>query len=45
VQELDAARVEVLDGLAPGERVLLGPNLTQLTDGAAVAIEVPHADR
>jgi len=45
VQELDAARVEVLDGLAPGERVLLGPNLTRLTDGAEVAVEVPHADR
>jgi hypothetical protein len=25
--------------------VLLGPNLTQLTDGAPVAVEVPHADR
>jgi RND family efflux transporter MFP subunit len=45
VAELDAQRVEVLDGLAPGERVLLGPNLTQLTDGAEVAVEVPHADR
>jgi hypothetical protein len=45
VAELDAARVEVLEGLAPGERVLFGPNLTQLTDGAPVAVEVPHADR
>lgn len=45
VRELDALRVEVLEGLAPGERVLLGPNLSQLADGSPVAIEVPHADR
>jgi RND family efflux transporter MFP subunit len=45
IAELDAMRVEVLEGVAPGERVLLGPNLTQLTDGAPVAVEVPHADR
>jgi len=45
VKELDAARVEVLDGLAPGERVLLGPNLTQLTDGSAVTVEISRADR
>ena len=44
-QELDATRIEVLEGLQPGERVLLGPNLSQLTDGAEVAVEVPHADR
>ena len=45
LRELDAARVEVLDGLASGERVLLGPNLTQLSDGTKVVVEVPHADR
>jgi RND family efflux transporter MFP subunit len=45
VRELDAARVEVLEGLSPGERVLLGPNLTQLSDGSPVAIEVTRADR
>jgi RND family efflux transporter MFP subunit len=45
VRELDAARVEVLEGLAPGERVLLGPNLARLADGSPVAVEVPHADR
>jgi multidrug efflux pump subunit AcrA (membrane-fusion protein) len=45
VRELDAARVEVLEGLAPGERVLAGPNLGQLVDGSPVALEVPHADR
>jgi RND family efflux transporter MFP subunit len=45
LRELDAARVEVLDGLAPGERVLLGPNLTRLADGTPVRVEVAHADR
>jgi RND family efflux transporter MFP subunit len=45
IRELDAERVEVLDGLAPGERVLLGPNLPRLADGTPVAAEVPHADR
>jgi RND family efflux transporter MFP subunit len=45
VRELDAERVEVLEGTAPGERVLLGPNLMQLADGSPVTVEVPHADR
>ena len=45
VKELDAARVEVLEGLAPGEHVLLGPNLAQLTDGSPVAALVTRADR
>jgi RND family efflux transporter MFP subunit len=45
IRELDAARVEVLEGLAPGEQVLLGPNLSRLADGSPVAPEVPHADR
>ena len=45
IRELDAARVEVLEGLAAGERVLLGPNLTQLAEGSSVALEVPRADR
>jgi membrane fusion protein (multidrug efflux system) len=45
VRELDAARVEVLEGAAAGERVLLGPNLMQLADGTPVTVEVPHADR
>ena len=45
IRELDAARVEVLEGLAPGERVLLGPNLSQLADGAPVATEVTRANR
>jgi len=45
VQELDAARVEVLEGLAHDERVLIGPNLTRLSDGAPVAVEVTRANR
>ena len=45
IRELDAERVEVVAGLAPGEHVLLGPNLTQLADGSPVVTEVPHADR
>jgi RND family efflux transporter MFP subunit len=45
IRELDAARVEVLEGLSPGERVLVGPNLMQLADGTPVTVEVPHADR
>lgn len=45
VRELDAARVEILEGLAPGDRVLVGPNVAQLADGSAVVLEVPHADR
>jgi RND family efflux transporter MFP subunit len=45
VRELDARRVEVLEGLSAGERVLLGPNLTQLADGSPVTVEGLHADR
>jgi len=45
LRELDAARVEILEGLAPGDRVLVGPNVPQLADGSPVALEVPHADR
>ena len=45
IRELDAERVEVLEGLAPSEHVLLGPNLPQLAEGSPVVTEVPHADR
>lgn len=45
IRELDATRVEVLEGVAAGEQVLIGPNLAQLADGSPVAVEVPHADR
>lgn len=45
VRELDATRVEVLEGLAAGDRVLAGPNLSRLTEGAPVAVELARADR
>jgi len=45
VRELDARRVEVLEGLAAGEQVLTGPNLGALRDGSAVSIELASAHR
>jgi RND family efflux transporter MFP subunit len=44
-RELDATRVEVLEGLALGDRVLAGPNLPLVADGAPVIVEVAHVDR
>jgi RND family efflux transporter MFP subunit len=45
VRELDATRVEVLEGLAAGDRPLAGPNLSRLTEGAPIAAELARADR
>lgn len=45
VRELDSTRMELLEGLAPGDRALAGPNLPRITDGASVRIEVARADR
>lgn len=45
VRELDTRRMEVLDGLTPGDGVLGGPNLPRVSDGIAVAIEFARADR
>jgi RND family efflux transporter MFP subunit len=45
VSDLDAVRVEVLEGLAGGERVLVGPNLSRLREGAPIAPEVADAHR
>ena len=45
VRELDAARMEVIEGLAEGEYVLFGPNLSELTDGMPVGAKVVHANR
>lgn len=45
VQELDTRRMEVVDGLAPGDAVLMGPNLPRVSDGTEIAIELAHADR
>lgn len=44
-RDLDATRVEVLRGLREGDVVLYGPNAAQLSDGAAIEIEVARADR
>lgn len=38
VRELDTSEVEVLEGLAPGDRVLVGPALPRLVDGAAIRV-------
>jgi RND family efflux transporter MFP subunit len=45
VRELDTRRMEVMDGLAPGDGVVGGPNLPRVSDGTAIAIELAHADR
>lgn len=45
VRDLDATRMEVLDGLEPGERVLSGPDLVRLEEGTRVLIEVADAAR
>ncbi len=45
VRELDATRVEVVSGLAPGARALVGPKLNTISEGDIVAVEVAHADR
>jgi membrane fusion protein (multidrug efflux system) len=44
-RDLDATRVEVLSGLDAGERVLFGPNLPRVSEGAAISLEVARADR
>jgi RND family efflux transporter MFP subunit len=45
VRDLDALRLEVVDGLAEGERVLIGPDLSRLADGTPVSVELAHAHR
>ena len=44
-RDLDAMRLEVLDGLSAGEYVLSGPNLRRLSPGTPVSVETDHADR
>jgi hypothetical protein len=44
-RDLDAMRLEVLDGLSAGEHVLSGPNLRRLSPGTPVAVEAEHANR
>ncbi|MFQ5698148.1 MAG: efflux RND transporter periplasmic adaptor subunit [Myxococcota bacterium] len=45
VRDLDAARMEVLEGLEAGARVLAGPNLPRVREGRRVALEVARANR
>jgi len=44
-RDLDAKRLEVLEGLAAGDEVLVGPALTRLREGDAVQVEAHVADR
>jgi RND family efflux transporter MFP subunit len=44
-RDLDAMRLEVLDGLSAGEYVLSGPNLRRLSPGTPVVVEADHANR
>jgi RND family efflux transporter MFP subunit len=44
-RDLDAMRLEVLDGLSAGEYVLSGPNLLRLSPGSPVIVEADHANR
>lgn len=44
VRELDARRVEVVRGLKPEDRVLVGPNLVRVRDGDLVSVEMAHVD-
>lgn len=43
VRELDALRVEILEGLEEGERAIAGPNLPNVAEGAPVMVEVARA--
>jgi RND family efflux transporter MFP subunit len=43
-RELDALRVEILEGLSPEAHVLAGPNLMRVNDGDAVSVEMAYVD-
>lgn len=43
-RELDARRVEILQGLTPEDRVLIGPNLSRVRDGDAISVEMAYVD-
>ncbi len=45
VRDLDAERLEVLEGLQPGDRVLVGPALARLREGDPIRVEERHAHR
>jgi RND family efflux transporter MFP subunit len=44
-RELDANRVEVLEGLEPGDQALAGPNLPRVREGIPVLVELARAAR
>jgi RND family efflux transporter MFP subunit len=45
-RDLDTSRMEILEGLEPGDRILVGPELRRLTPGAPIAVEADrHANR
>jgi RND family efflux transporter MFP subunit len=44
-RELDANRIEILEGLTVGDRVLAGPNLSLIADGTPVSVQLANADR
>ena len=44
-RELDATRMEIMSGLAVGDRVLAGPNLSRLNAGTPIVETVAHVDR
>jgi len=44
-RHLDATRVEVVSGVREGDEVLQGPNLSKLSEGSAIQLEVARADR
>jgi len=43
-RELDARRVEIVEGLTPEDRVLIGPNLMRVRDGDAISVEMAYVD-
>ncbi len=43
-RELDARRVEILQGLTPEDHVLTGPNLTRVREGDAISVEMAYVD-
>jgi len=45
VRELDTERMEVIQGLHPGDEILAGPRLSLVADGAEIEVEIPLADR
>ncbi|RIL08205.1 MAG: hypothetical protein DCC71_00180 [Proteobacteria bacterium] len=45
VRELDARRLEIVEGLIPGDQVLVGSDLSRLEPGVPIRIEGSVADR